>query len=229
MRGDRRAFLGTGAAALCASLLTPGAARAASASRLFHVYRGDSRIGSQSLSVARDGADLHVSVAVDIDVRILGFSAYSYRLRSDETWRRGQLMQLASRTDDNGTRDHVTARRQGDTLRIDGSRFAGTLRGNPATTTYWTPDFLRRDVWISTQGGQPLSIRVQKGGPATVAAEGTRIPATRWLVRGDIGALDLFYDARGEWIGNEFEAKGERARIVVARRGGALTDLWSAA
>ena len=49
---------------------------------------------------------------------------------------------------------------------IDGSAFSGTLKGNLATTSYFTPDFLKRSVWISTQNGRPLEVKCTKIGEA---------------------------------------------------------------
>lgn len=220
----RRSFFQTGAAASLA-LLVPVPAFAAGP-RVFDLYRGRKKIGSQSLTVDRSGDQIKVAVSIDIDVRILGLPAYRYQLESRETWAQGQLQSLSARTNDNGTDDKVDAQRVGGGLRVDGTAYSGVVSGNPATTTYWTQAFLQRNVWISTQNGLPLNVRASNGGSMEVPTPTGPTQATIWNVRGDIGRLDLYYDRNGEWVGNAFDARGQTARFVLAERGRDMASLW---
>ena len=72
-------------------------------------------------------------------------------------------MRLDAVTNDNGSRQVAAARRESGRLAIEGSGYSGALGGNPGTTTYWSPAFLKRPVWISTQDGQPLSVTARSG------------------------------------------------------------------
>lgn len=229
MLSDRRTVLrGLGAAAI--STAFPGAAMAQrSGTRVFDLYRGKSRIGGKTLTVARGGDVLDVEISIDIKVRILGLPAYSYRLESRERWAGGVLQRLEAETDDDGTADSVSASRTGDGLSVRGTGFEGLVRGNPGTTTYWTQAFLKRPVWISTQTGKPLNVTARRGGTTSFPTAAGAVPATRWNIGGDIGELELFYDASGEWIGNAFEARGQQARFVLRDRGPNLADLWTGA
>jgi len=224
----RRSVLG-GAAALVATAV-PLVAPAQSASRRLVLFRGDRRIGAQTVSVARSGAQVDVSIDIDIDVNLIGLPVYTYRLSARETWRGGALVSLQAECNDNGTEHFVNATGSADGVRVDGSEFRGTLGGNPGTTTYWNPAFLERPVWISTQDGRPLEITARRAGDIEVpTVGGGAIPATRWQIRGEIDSLELFYDAGGEWVGSQFRARGETARFLVADRGAPLTPLWAGA
>lgn len=227
MSWTRRTFLRTTGAAALTAVSAPLPAFAATGPRVFTLYRGDKKIGEQTLEVSRSGNQINVAVDIDIDVRILGLSAYTYQLSSREVWSGGMLQRLESRSNDNGTPHRVAAIRGGDTLKIDGSGFTGNVSGNPATTTYWSQAFLSRSTWISTQDGKPMQVSASKGGAIEVPTPSGPTRATVWNVRGDIGRLDLFYDANGEWIGNQFEARGEQARFVLARTGKPLAPIWS--
>ncbi|NNU80054.1 hypothetical protein HMH01_06335 [Halovulum dunhuangense] len=224
MHIGRRQILGSaGAAAMV--LAAPLPLRASTGPRVFELYRGSSQIGRQVLDVTRDGSRLDVAVDIDIAVRILGLPAYRYTLSSREVWVDGRLQALEGRTDDDGEAHRVSVTRQGGVLMVDGSGYSGPVEGEPATTTYWAKSFLKRDEWISTQDGKPLDISAQPAGRTEVPVPGGATEAESWAVRGDIGVLDLFYDAQGEWVGNRFEARGEQARFVLAERGRDLAGL----
>ena len=45
-----------------------------------------------------------------------------------------------------------------DGVEVEGTAFQGVIKGNPATTTYWSQAFLERPVWISTQNGLPFNV-----------------------------------------------------------------------
>ncbi|MEM9794261.1 MAG: DUF6134 family protein [Pseudomonadota bacterium] len=222
---DRRTLL-TGGAMAGALALCPLPAMAAGP-RVFDLYRADKKIGSQTLTVDRSGQQINVAVSIDIKVRIMGIPAYTYQLESREVWAGGTLQQLRARTNDNGTDNSVTATRTTSGLRVDGTKYAGMVKGNPATTTYWTQAFLQRPTWISTQDGTPMNVSAQKAGTLQVPTPTGPTNATVWQIRGDIGELDLYYDRNGEWVGNAFTARGERARFVLARRGLDIARLWS--
>jgi len=214
-----------GAAAAGIGLAAPVTLRAATGPRVFDLYRGRSRIGQQTLTVSPDGGRINVAIDINIKVRILGLPAYSYQLASRETWGDGTLLRLDATANDNGTAHRVSALRTGGALTVDGTAFRGQLSGNPGTTTYWSEAFLRRNTWVSTQDGTPMNVSASKGGAVSVPTPEGQVNATRWQVRGDIGRLDLFFDTEGEWVGNEFDARGEQARFVLAARGRPLANL----
>lgn len=221
---DRRTMIG---GALAAAATAP--VHASESRRLFDLYRGRSRIGEQEIRVIRRGNEVEVDIDCDIVVKMLGMSVYRYDIESREIWRRGSLVTLAARTNDNGTAHRVQAQQSSGGIQVQGTRFSGVVPRQPATTTYWAQEFLTRPVWISTQDGTPMNVSVSRAGSTIVQAATGPISATKFACRGDIGRLDLFYDARGEWVGSEFDARGETARFVLRSRGGEMAPLWVSA
>lgn len=212
-----------------AATMVPGVPFAAAngLSRRYRVLRGGDDIGSQSVTVRRDGGHIEVDVTVEIRVRILGITAYRYEMANTEVWDDGRLMRMDARTDDDGTRDFARARREGGRLLVEGSGFSGEAPEDAATTTYWTPDFLGRRTWISTQTGRLLSVSATRRGTVDLALPSGKVAAEKWQVTGDLD-LELFY-AGGEWVGNRFAAKGETAEILAETASGPrLTPLFAA-
>lgn len=209
-----------------AALMLAVPASAAVGTRQLELYRGDSRIGEQGLRVERNGPDVDVTVSIDIDVRVIGLPVYRYVLDARERWSNGALVSLTAKTNDDGTAHFVEARRTETGIEVAGSAYTGTVGGLPATTSYWSPAFLERPVWISTQDGRPLEIRASNLGQVEFPGTGGAVTATRWQITGEIEGLELFYDTAGEWIGSQFNVSGETLRLVASGRGGALTPLW---
>ena len=108
---------------------------------------------------------------------------------------------------------------------IDGSAFSGVLKGNPATTSYFTPDFLKRSVWISTQNGRPLEVQCTKIEEAQIKTPMGNISATNWKVSGDLN-LNLFYDKNNEWVGSKFRAGGSDTTFILHKKIGRNHKIW---
>ncbi len=209
----RIALLGLGATSLLPAF-PAFASTDGSAERRFDIIRGEDPIGSETLRVTRTGSEMQVAVDVEIKVKIIGLTAYSYTMRNREVWRDGLLESMEAKTTEDGKEDFARVRREGDGLVIEGSEYSGAAPSDAVTTTYWAPAYLRRRVWISSQTGAPLSVGVAPAGKVEVPVPGGAIQADVWRVSGDLN-IDLFFQGE-EWVGNRFEAKGEMVQFVAA-------------
>jgi hypothetical protein len=222
----RRTLLGAGLAA-SAVLCAPALLRAAPlASRRYRIFRGNDEIGLQTVQLLRSGDRLRVEIGIDIRVRIFGITAYRYEMLNVEHWAGGRLVDMDARTNDDGTRHQVAVTRRDGALRVAGTGFEGEVTADAATTTYWSPDFLSRPVWISTHDGTPLNVATARRGVKAVDMAAGSVQADRWAVTGDLD-LELFYAGR-EWVANHFAARGETARIVAEDTATPLAPLFTA-
>jgi hypothetical protein len=222
----RAALAGAGALLLPAAV---GASSSLRAERRFTILRAGSDIGRHAITLEkRDGAH-HLAVDVDIVVRILGIAAYRYEMRNREVWRDGRLVSIDCNVNDDGTRKTVRATATPDGVEIDGSGFSGLAPAPVATTTYFTPDFLERPRWISTDNGEVYPMQVTRSGDERVETAAGPVDATRWRAVGgaDFDAT-LFYDARGEWVSIAFDASGEPARYVADDVASSFAAVWAA-
>ena len=158
----------------------------------FAVFRDGSEIGYHVLSFAQDGERLTVDIDIELRVRFAFITAYRYEHHNREEWEAGALVGFKSRTNDNGTRHSVQARRSGDQLLIEGSD--GRVEGPPSMlpTTYWHRNFMDRDRWIDTQNGRIVRSAVEASGTETIESAGRMVDAQRFEVRGDLD-VDLWY------------------------------------
>lgn len=197
--------------------MTWAAARPAAAADgrlLFDVFRGDSRIGRHELRVRRVGDRIETDVAIDLEVKLAFVTLYRYRHRNREVYEGDRLVQMSSRTNNNGEDLAVDIRREGETLLIDGAEGRVTAPGQLFPTTYWQPRSVEAGAWIDSQSGRIVESRVEAVGEEVIAYEGRDIVCRRYALRGDLDC-DLWYGPEG-WAKLAFEVSG--SRISYRRR-----------
>ena len=222
---DRRQFLALTGASLTIASLPASPASAATATRQFSVYLGRKQVGSSSVRLSRSGGRVDAEIEVSLHLSILGLIKFDYQLTNRESWQDGVLQEMRSRTNNNGPVEYANATRTSRGLEIDGSDYQGVINGNPATTSYFTSDFLERRTWINTQNGKVFTPTIGRVGTTTFTTNEGETPCTRYAIRGGVNS-DLYYDSNFEWMGSSFSVAGRTARIAMSNRGNALNRIW---
>lgn len=192
---SRRLF----AAGLLLSASRPAAAAPARID--FEARRGDSLLGRHSVTFARAGDALEVSIAVDYRVSFGPLTLFRYSMRGRETWRGDTLRAARFETDDDGRHDTMVAERRGADLMIDGSK-SGRYVAPPGAlpASHWN----RRELdgpMINPQNGELLPFTVRDlGMDEAPSGGGVPIAARHYSLTGP-SVLDLWYDASGTWAG----------------------------
>lgn len=205
----RDAVLGLGAA-----LFFPTPAIAKSAARKYTITFGKSRVGTSALSVQTKGSRVTAKYSITTKANLLVVK-YSYGLQATEVWENGRLISLKSTAYENKRKFSVTGKAVSGGFQVDGTKFQGLVKGNPGTTSYWSPEVLRRKTWISSQSGQPITVTVKKRRGETIAAPAGNVECAVYKCTGMKRDMELYYDVRGEWVGNEVRAFGGAARILA--------------
>ena len=182
-------------------------------------------VGYSKINLTKSGKTVIANIEVEIAVKILNFDAFSYKLKNKETWRSGSLIKIASETIVGKKKEFAKGKRTSKGFEVEGSKYSGVVKGDPATTSYFSPDFLKRKIWISTQDGDPLSITTNKIGADKAKTVKGDIPAILWKVTGDLD-LDLLYAEDGKWIGSRFNAGGSQAEFILNNSNGNMHLLW---
>ena len=112
-----------------------------------------------------------------------------------------------------------------DGFRIEGSAFSGVIKDNFATTSYFTPDFLKRKTWISTQDGTPLEIKTRKLKNKKVSFNDKNYLVTEWEISGDL-ELTLQYDEQKNWVGSGFTVGNYPASFILNYRKNNIHKIW---
>ena len=220
----RRSFI-VGASSSIFPGLYPAITLAETASTYFTLVWRGLNVGYSKIKLKRSGKKVFANIEVKISVKVLNFDAFSYNLKNEEVWESGTLIKINSETIIGKKTEFASGKRKNNGFNIKGSKFSGFVEGNPATTSYFSPDFLKRKIWISTQDGDPLSVNTTKIGPDTAKSVNGEIPATLWKVSGDLD-LDLLYADDGKWLGSRFYAGGSQAEFLLKKSIGNMHSLW---
>jgi len=152
----RDAVLGLGAA-----LAFPTPALAKSASRNYVITFGRNTVGKSGVSVKTKGNRVTAKYFIETKANLLVVK-YRYGLEATEVWENGRLISLKSTAFENDRKFSVSGKAVSGGFKVDGSAYSGLVKGNPVTTSYWTPEVLRRKTWISSQTGKPINVSISK-------------------------------------------------------------------
>lgn len=200
-----------GATAWCLPRAAPAAVVPSdAANRRFSILRGADRIGTHVVAHSATTGEIRVSTAIDLVVKVLFFTAYELRHRSEESWRDGRLASLRSETREDGVTLQVvgTSKPHGFEVVTGGIPFlaaADTMTSN----NLWTPAVLGQATVIDAQHGGVIGVSMRKLAEERIAIGGRQTPATRYrLITPYLGG-SIWYDQAGLWVHAEFERDGE--------------------
>jgi len=176
----------------------------------FRVLLDDAEIGEHRFSVAASGDERKVTSDASFVVRFLGIVAYRYSHKAAERWRGDCLVELQARTDDDGksTRVHAEARDEASPASLDAT--VQPLAGCVMSFAYWNPAMREQTQLLNAQTGRTEAVKVSAQGGGTIDVRGQPTTATRWRITGPVRPVDVWYTAKGEWIGLDSTVAGNR-------------------
>ena len=103
----------------------------------FTLLRNGSPLGTYTLrfEARRDG--LHVDTKVRVDYRLVYITLYRFEQDRNEHWRDGELVNIQTRTNDNGDHFAMTAWSTKAGLEISGRDFKGVVPADTLPTGFW--------------------------------------------------------------------------------------------
>ena len=221
---DRRHFL-SGLASLGFSLTPSDSLASSRAGTVFNIVWRNIEVGYSSINLIKNSSQIVVKIDVKIDVVLLGIKFFSYSLECNEVWENKELISVKSEVLIGKNLEFSNVRKTPTGYKISGSAFSGVIKGNPATTSYFTPDFLKRNIWISTQNGKPLNVKSRKIGMEELQGPTGLIKATNWEVSGDLN-INLYYSQDDEWVGSSFKVGGSKANFLLHNKIGQSHRIW---
>ena len=200
--------LGTILASAIALTVTAGWAQSnapATDNLAFEVLRKGKPIGTHTIAFTPNGDDLQVDIDIRLDVKFLMFNAYSYRHKNQEIWRDGQLVQIETKTDDDGENFFVNGRANGKGFEVNGSAGDAMAPATIIPTSYWDPAIVKQNKLLNTQTGELLEVSVAPGDETEIVVGDQTVDARHYVMSGDLD-LELWYDPAGTLRRIRFEA-----------------------
>lgn len=176
----------------------------------FDVSLDGSPIGWQTFRLSRDGDLSRISIEASFDVKLLFFTAYSYRHRNEEVWDGDCLRSLTSTTDDNGELFEVRAKSAGDAVLVETKKARETLPACIRSFAYWNPSALEAGRLLNSQTGEYLDISLRERGDATILFRGQPTRARHVVLEGNKLHIELWYTQDNDWLALESTTAGGR-------------------
>ncbi len=191
----------------------------------FDVLLNNEIVGYSTLTYKKLKNGLEVLVDVEIKPKFLGLKFMKYTLKNREVWEKKKLISIDAKSSWFGKRYYVKGQREESGFRIEGSAFSGIIKDNFATTSYFTPEFLKRRLWVSTQDGTPLEIKTRKLKNKKMSFNDKNYLVTEWEVSGDL-ELTLQYDEQKNWVGSSFTVGNYPASFILNNRKNNIHKIW---
>ncbi|MGR9091904.1 MAG: DUF6134 family protein [Gammaproteobacteria bacterium] len=154
----------------------------------FDVLRKDKPMGSHTISVRRDGADLVAEIAIDLKIKFAFVTLFEYAHRNREVWRDNRLVSIDTTTNNDGKLFRIAGRAGADGFHVtDGDGVERVFAPGVLPTSYWHPRTPAATQLLNTQTGELATVSITPAPTAPAAG-----PGRQYVVSGDLD-LNLWY------------------------------------
>ncbi len=182
----------------------------------FVVKRNGSPIGRHTTRFRKKGGKIHVTSNMKLEVKVLGFTAYSMVYGSRETWNGSGLERLRVNVNDDGEKLKISGGAKGGKFSWSANGKWRATKRDVFPTNHWNSRVVRQNRVLNTLTGKWNKVRIRRAGTESLVCRGRRIKATRYVYSGDL-ATEAWYDRAGRWVGLRFKAKdGSTIRFYCA-------------
>ena len=213
---SRRALLISGVVALASEALsrggvakTPFVLPSDSANRKFSVfYKGD-KIGAHTVVTTPETGEIRVNTEINLVVKALFFTIFSFSHQSEERWREGRLVFLKSETVEHDEKLSVEGRPVAQGFRVvsKGGPFIASADAM-TSNSLWSPAILEQTTVIDAQHGGIIGVSVRKLADEQILVLGRQVHAARYRFITPYLAGSIWYDDADRWVHGEFERDG---------------------
>ena len=174
---------------------------------IYTITRDGDPIGTQKLDFVADGDNqLTVITDVEIDVRMLGLSFYTFTQHIEEKWQDGILQAISSNTLDDGEERNVDLHRKGDRLQGKYNTKNRDVPGDLIPSTLWHPDAIKQRTVLDTVRARQHQVTVTDKGEGTLVLPVGEVAARHFAFTGELNR-DVWYGPDGVILKAEMKAK----------------------
>jgi hypothetical protein len=197
----RTPVLAATAALMLAALAPAAQAEMAPGTYVYQIVHSRyGKIGTHTITLAKQGAQTVANVALRIRVKILLITAHRENADRREVWQGGRMVGYTSATTENGKKIMLSAKAAGANLMITGPAGTKTAPGGTFPTNPWHIGILKAKTVMDTKTGavQPVTA-ITPQGDELVSAGGSQVKAKKYLFSAGTRRI-LWFDAGGRLV-----------------------------
>ena len=173
----------------------------------FRVMLDDTPIGYHKVKINRVDNRKTVHTQANFDVRILFIPVYSYEHETRELWENNCVVDIDSKTDDNGDAYFISTLESEQQLAIETQDGETALDGCVRTFAYWDVKLLDSERLLNTQTGEYEPVSVTDMGADLLSVDDQQIEARRFRLVASDAVIDLWYSKDMHWLALESETE----------------------
>jgi hypothetical protein len=184
---------------------------------LYTAYLDDEPIGYHTFEVQKGERTATVITEAEFDVSFMLIPVYSYDHSNRETWKDGCLVNLESRTNDDGEESFVRLVKERELIRIETGDGTQNKTSCIRSFAYWDPELINSSQLLNSQTGEIVNVSYKFVGEEKIQARNNTINANRYLLLGKDGMdndihISLWYGTDNEWLA--LESKLDNGRYL---------------
>jgi len=193
----------------------------------FDVIRKNKVIGSQEITFVNNNDVLLVETKIDIEVKVLFVSAYTFTHQSTETWINGNFTKIVAHSDFEDEREYfIEGQDNNDLFLASGMDGKLELDKNILPSNFWNIDILKQKEIFDTQKGIARTIDVEDLGYEEIRINKKNIKCSKFIFnassnpkdKGPFPEYTLWYNENDELMKFQFKDEGRGKKIITIIR-----------
>ena len=192
----------------------------------FDVIRKNKVIGSHKITFAENNGVLLVETNIDIEVKVLFISAYTFSHQSTETWINGNFTKIVAHSDFEDEREYfIKGQDNNDSFLASGMDGKLELDKNILPSNFWNIDVLKQKEIFDTQKGVVRTIEVEDLGYEKIKVNKKNIKCNKFTFnassnpkdKGPFPEYTLWYDENDELMKFQFtdERRCKKTNTII--------------
>lgn len=171
----------------------------------FAVMRGDDQIGTNTISLERNGLETNVQIVTHVAVKALFLTLYHFDLTETEHWLNGRLLAMTSDTNDNGTIYKTNANNSGAALLVQSASGEKRVAASTMPISLWNEALLGQSEALDPKNGNIVPMKVVDRGMDSLVVDGHTVRAHHYLVTTTF-SQDVWYDSDNHFLKLQLKA-----------------------
>ena len=193
----------------------------------FDVIRKNKVIGSHEITFAENNDVLLVETNIEVEVKVLFISAYTFAHQSTETWINGDFTKIVAHSDFEDEREYfIKGQDNNDSFLASGMDGKLELDKNILPSNFWNIDVLKQKEIFDTQKGVVRKIDVEDLGFEKIKVNNKNIKCNKFILNASSNPKDkglfpeytLWYDENDELMKFQFKDEGRGKKIITIIR-----------